>query len=368
MKHLFNDMLGEATRLTQGGRLQAATELIQRTLSGGGCPAQPPAPGAQTGWVIDAESRVIEEAPRQQDPDVAQGSTPQARHSAEQWLQASHTHQGRQLNYRLYVPPGSPQQAGLRPLILMLHGCTQGADDFAAGTRMNVLARDAGALVLYPEQTQHANSHKCWNWFKAQHQQHGRGEPALIASLTRKVMAYHGVDPSRVYVAGLSAGGAMADILGRTYPDLFAAVGVHSGLAAGAAGTLPAAMGAMRSGAPAGTASGPAVRPVIVFHGDADTTVHPANGTAVAESARSAQQGPGQAQVTTGRAPNHQRFTRTVHPGADGAAVVEHWLLHGGGHAWSGGSAAGSYTAPGGVDASAEMLRFFLSHRLTPRA
>ena len=378
MKHLFNDMLGEATRLTQGGHLQAATELIQRTLRGEGPAAQAPAPGrAEGGLVIDAETRVIDDAPMPdaqtpKAPEAPQPSPAEPAPSAEQWLQASHTHQGRQLAYRLYVPPTRPDQTGPRPLILMLHGCTQGPDDFAAGTRMNALAREAGVLVLYPEQTQHANAQKCWNWFKTQHQQHGRGEPALLASLTRQVMADHGVDASRVYVAGLSAGGAMADIMGRTYPDLFTAVGVHSGLAAGAAGSLPAALGAMRSGAQAGTASGPAVRPVIVFHGDADSTVHPANGTAVAESARSAQSapggpgGPGAAQVTTGRAPNQQRFTRTVHPGADGSAVVEHWLLHGTGHAWSGGSAAGSYTAPGGVDASAEMLRFFLSHQRAP--
>jgi len=286
--------------------------------------------------------------------------------STEQWLRGSYAHKGRQLAYRLYVPPTTVGMTGPRPLIVMLHGCTQGADDFAAGTRMNALARDAGVLVLYPEQTQHANAQKCWNWFKTQHQQRGRGEPDLLASLTRHIMADHGVDASRVYIAGLSAGGAMADIMGRTYPDLFTALGVHSGLPAGAAADLPTALGAMRTGAAASTAIGPALRPMIVFHGDADTTVHPANGAAVVEAARGAQQITSAARVTHGHAPNRQRFTHTVYTTADGGATIEHWQLHGTSHAWSGGSPAGSYTAPGGVDASAEMLRFFLSHQRAP--
>ncbi|AVO50758.1 esterase [Melaminivora suipulveris] len=367
MNHPFQDMLGEATRLTQGGHLMAATELIQRALRGEGAPAPdqgapPQRPGA--GLVIDAQARVIDE-PRPsawQAPTDGAAPAPAPSTGAEQWLRASHSHQGRQLTYRLYVPPGAPGQSAPRPLIVMLHGCTQDADDFAAGTRMNQLAREAGVLVLYPEQVQHANAQKCWNWFKPQHQQRGRGEPALLASLTRQVMAEHGVDAARVYVAGLSAGGAMADILGRAYPELFAAVGVHSGLAAGAAADLPSALAAMRGGAPAGRASTPAPRPLIVLHGDADSTVHPANGAAVAGAAL----GGSAAQATAGRAPGGQRFTRSVQGASGNGAAVEYWQLHGAGHAWSGGSAAGSYTAPGGVDASAEMLRFFLSHRQPP--
>ncbi|WP_313071844.1 PHB depolymerase family esterase [Melaminivora sp.] len=369
MNHPFHDMLGEAARLTQGGNLMAATELIQRALRGGeGAPAPgrsappPQRPGA--GRVLDVESRVIDE-PRQpagQAPADAAPAEPAPSSGAEQWLRASYSHQGRQLAYRLYVPPGQPGQAGPRPLVLMLHGCTQDADDFAAGTRMNALAREAGMLVLYPEQNPHANPQRCWNWFKPQHQQRGRGEPALLASLTQKILAEYGADPARVYVAGLSAGGAMADILGRAYPELFAAVGVHSGLVAGAATDLPSALAAMRSGAaPAAGAGAPAPRPLIVLHGDADSTVHPANGAAVAGAAP----GGHPAQTTEGRAPGGQRFTRTIVAASGGGAPVEYWQLHGAGHAWSGGSAAGSFTA-GGVDASAEMLRFFLSHRQPP--
>lgn len=375
MKQIFQDMLGEAARLTRTGHLQEATALIQRTLRGESAaapgPASASAPHGKTaaaspqeaGWIIDAEARFIDDAP---EIAVPAGASPAGASRNEQWLRGSYSHAGRQLAYRLYVPPGGALDAGPRPLVLMLHGCTQGPEDFAAGTRMNELARSAGVLVLYPEQTQHANSQKCWNWFKAQHQQRGRGEPALLAGLTRQVMADHGVDASRVYVAGLSAGGAMADILGRTYPELFAAVGVHSGLAAGAASNLPSALEAMRKGAASGAASGPGVCPVIVFHGDADTTVHHDNGAAVVDAARSAQRPAGAPRVHQGHAPNHQRFTRSAYVAADGSTAIEYWQLHGAGHAWSGGSAAGSYTAPGGVDASAEMLRFFLSHRRAP--
>ena len=364
MKNIFHDMLGEATRLTQGGNLQAATDMIQRALREAGATsmpgnAAPDARSAADGLVIDVESRFVGEPTAQAEAPAPAG---------EQWLRGSFTHQGRTLAYRLYVPPPVVGAAAEpRPLLLMLHGCTQGPDDFAAGTRMNTLARDAGMLVLYPEQTQHANAQKCWNWFKTQHQQRGRGEPALLAALTRKLLAEHGADASRVYVAGLSAGGAMADIMGRCYPDLFAAVGVHSGLPAGAAADLPSALVAMRSGAAAGQASA-AVRPVIVFHGDADGTVHHANGAAVVDAARRGQAIAGTPQVHSGRAPNGQRYTKTVHLAGDGRSAVEHWQLHGASHAWSGGSAAGSYTAPGGVDASAEMLRFMLSHKRPPAA
>lgn len=347
MKNTLHDLLGQATRLTQGGDLMGATDLIQRALRG-----EPAATPAADPSVIDAEARFIDEP--------ARADAPRGNGLAESWQAGSFAHGGRQLAYKLYVPPGAA--TGPRPLLLMLHGCTQDPDDFAAGTRMNALAREAGVLVLYPEQTQHANAQKCWNWFKAQHQQRDRGEPALLAALTRAVAADHGADPARIYVAGLSAGGAMADILGRCYPDVFAAVGVHSGLPAGAAADLPSALAAMRSGAPAGAAGGDAVRPVIVFHGDADGTVHHGNGAAVVAAALRAHP-TASADVRRGQAPNGQRYTHSVHRTATGTPVVERWQLHGTGHAWSGGSAAGSYTAPGGVDASAEMLRFFLAHR-----
>jgi poly(hydroxyalkanoate) depolymerase family esterase len=240
----------------------------------------------------------------------------------------------------------------------MLHGCTQSADDFAAGTAMNQLAEERGFLVAYPEQSARANGQRCWNWFEPEHQRRGGGEPAIIAGITQAVMRDHDVDPARVYAAGLSAGGAAAAVLGAAYPDLYAAVGVHSGLALGSASNLVSALGAMqgRGDAPVGHGV-----PTIVFHGDADRTVHPANGDAViaAVAAKGLKVSTSEGRVAGGRS-----YTRLTGTAADGRAMIEQWTIHGGGHAWSGGSARGSYTDPLGPDASSEMLRFFLSHRL----
>ncbi|MDM0017528.1 extracellular catalytic domain type 1 short-chain-length polyhydroxyalkanoate depolymerase [Variovorax saccharolyticus] len=367
MNPLFERLMRKATLLTQGGSLQEATRAIQRALSGGAAPpaADRPAPAPAANddtLVVDVEARVVEPAPA---PAPAPAPTPTpapaSEGGVEQWSDGLFAHQHRPLAYKLFVPAkgaGSP-----RPLVLMLHGCTQNPEDFAAGTQMNQLAREHGFLVLYPAQTQHANSSKCWNWFTTQHQQRGRGEPALLAALTRSVMDSQGIDPERVYVAGLSAGGAMADILGRSYPDLFAAVGVHSGLPSGAASDLMTALAAMKSGPAASRGSGPAV-PTIVFHGDADSTVNARNGEALVASALAGQDGPtAPVQASGGRSPRGRDFTRRVHADAQGRPAVEHWLLHGAGHAWSGGSSSGTYTDPSGPDASAEMLRFFLSHR-----
>ena len=271
-------------------------------------------------------------------------------------------------DYKVYVPSGRAETR--RPVIVMLHGCTQSADDFAAGTRMNALAEAQGFLVAYPEQPPSANAQKCWNWFSAGDQQREGGEPALIAGIARAVLAEFGGDDTRVYVAGLSAGGAAAAIMAATYPDLFAAVGVHSGLACGAARDMPSAFAAMNGGGavqPRG--DGPAV-PTIVFHGDGDRTVHPVNGERVIAQATPSQTTPAPAlgtTVTQGTAPGGTRYTRTVRTEESGRSVLEHWLLHGTGHAWSGGSPDGSYTDPRGPDASAEMVRFFLTHALTER-
>ncbi len=269
------------------------------------------------------------------------------------------THQGPAgaLGYRLYVPSRHAGQA--MPLVVMLHGCTQSPEDFAAGTRMNEVAEEEGIVVAYPRQTRGANAQKCWNWFDADGQLRDRGEPALIAGLTRDIVRDVAVDASRVYVAGLSAGGAAAAILAQCYPDLYAAAGVHSGLAAGAARDMPGAFAAMRGGGRA--APGRAV-PTVVFHGDADRTVAPVNGDQVIAQARGG--AALTADVVRGRSEGGLGFTRTVESDAAGLPMTEHWRLQGAGHAWSGGSAAGSYTEPRGPDASREMLRFFLRHRL----
>ena len=266
------------------------------------------------------------------------------------------------LAYRLFVPKGAA--AGLRPLLVMLHGCTQSPEDFAAGTRMNRLAEEAGCLVLYPEQTPAANDKKCWNWFNPDHQRRGQGEPSLIAGATRQIMAEQGGDPQRVYVAGISAGGSAAAVMATAYPDLFAAVGVHSGLPYGSASGVPSALMAMKNGSSPGqrpTAGAPVV-PAIVFHGDADKVVHPRNGDHVTAQAIAAA-GDLTAESEQGQVPGGRGYTRTVHRDRGGRTLCEQWTVHGSGHAWSGGSPDGTYTDPQGPDAAREMLRFFLSHR-----
>ena len=277
-------------------------------------------------------------------------------------------------HYHLYVPPTAPA-GGTRPLLVMLHGCTQNPADFAAGTGMNEAAARANVLVLYPEQSHHANRHACWNWFRPEDQRRDRGEPGLLMAMVQDVMARHRVDAGRIYVAGLSAGGAMAALLAREYPDVFAAAGVHSGLPAGAAHNMMTALSAMKHGAQPHARTQPVaspgqrVVPVIVFHGDADEAVHARNGDQVVAATLGSLVGGAAVLdqvVEQGASPAGQLYTRTVYRRAlisGGRTVAEHWLLRGGGHAWSGGSAQGSYTDPSGVSATDEMLRFFLSHR-----
>ncbi|WP_104202516.1 alpha/beta hydrolase family esterase [Billgrantia saliphila] len=282
-------------------------------------------------------------------------------------------------DYKLYLPSGYHGQA--LPLVVMLHGCTQNPDDFAAGTNMNRLAEEQLFCVLYPAQPMSANSSKCWNWFKAEDQQRQRGEPAIIAGMTRHVIDTYELDANRVYVAGLSAGGAMATTLAMTYPDLYAAVGVHSGLPHGVAQSLPDALGLMKGGSgPLAAAS--SVRgstrvsrvPAMIFHGDRDTTVHPSNADRVAAQyaawraagkTASDREGSTGVSVERGQVPDGYAYTRTSHRDANGQSCLEQWVIHGAGHAWSGGDAHGSYTDPRGPDAAKEMLRFFLSHANT---
>lgn len=269
--------------------------------------------------------------------------------------------------YKLYVPSGYHGQPV--PLLVMLHGCTQSPDDFAAGTRMNAVAEEHTCFVVYPAQTSSANVQKCWNWFSEGNQHRDEGEPSLIAGITREVMRDYEIDPRRVYVAGLSAGGAAAAIMGETYPDLYAAIGVHSGLACGAARDIPSAFAAMQRGnggsAPRATSAAPGEMkrrniPAIVFHGDRDATVNPSNGDAVV--AQSAQDAILRTRVQEGRVPGGYAYSRVLHADGNGETVIEQWVVRGAGHAWFGGSAAGSYTDPRGPDASKEMLRFFLEH------
>ena len=313
--------LEQATRLVRAGNLMEATSAIQRALAGDG-----------------VSPRWASAAPAPDSP--ARGRV----------LSGAFSNSAGTRSYKAYLPSGHPIH-GL-PLIVMLHGCKQNPDDFAAGTRMNQMAEELGFVVVYPAQCGTANVSACWNWFQAAHQARDAGEPSLIAGITREVLARHRLDARRVHAAGLSAGGAMAAVMGATYPELYSAIGIHSGLGYAAARDLPSALAAMR-GEPAGrTRTSPGVRnvPMIVFHGDRDTTVHPRNG----EHATT-----GTLEKTQKGEANGRAYTRTTHWNASGKAVLEHWLIHGAGHAWSGGSARGSFTDSRGPDASREMLRFF---------
>lgn len=275
-----------------------------------------------------------------------------------QFIDGSFTNAAGTRTYKLYIPSSYTGQS--MPLVVMLHGCTQNPDDFARGTQMNLLAEELHCLVVYPAQSQQANTSRCWNWFNTADQARGKGEPSIIAGITEAVIHSHAVERSQVYVAGLSAGGAMATIMGTLYPELYAAVGVHSGLPFGSAHDLPSALAAMKGNLARSQKPGRAI-PIIVFHGDADKTVHPANGDElIKQGAHSAAKRP---VVEPGKVPDGHAYTRTVHQRADGTLQAEQWLIHGAGHAWSGGSKHGTYTDGKGPDASREMMRFFQTKR-----
>jgi len=263
-------------------------------------------------------------------------------------------------SYKLYVPSSYGKKP--MPLVIMLHGCTQNPDDFALGTNMNVLAEQLGFVVAYPLQPGSAHMTKCWNWYRPEDQQRGKGEPAIIAGIARQIMQDFKIERVQVYVAGLSAGGAAAAIMAAEYPDIFAAVGIHSGLACGLAFDVSSAMSAMRSGTQKPERAAKIKIPTIVFHGDRDATVNPANAeTIVAQHARAANLSKTQQKVASDSGVISTQMTFTD---ASGKPEIEQWLIHGAAHAWSGGNARGTYAESSGPDASTEMLRFFFEHRL----
>ena len=425
MNDTLQELMREATQLTQAGRLAEATAAIQRALSSAtaavavpprGAPAKgpassmildgcvfevaTPAPVAAAAAATAQAATAFAETPAQgfsfdalrallkpiQEAEPATGQSGLSGQAGQsEFTSGSHTHAARTLRYKLYMPPG--HEGKQLPLVVMLHGCTQNPDDFAAGTRMNERARSQGFVVLYPEQAQDANPQRCWNWFKHKHQQRGSGEPATIASLTQAVIKQQGIDARRVFIAGLSAGAAMASIVADAYPEIFAAVGVHSGLPNGAARNMPEALALMSSGTagpglpakagrfnvtPAAQARPQRPVPTIVFHGDQDKTVHQRNGeqviAALLGSAAAVHVGESQSapanssRVEQGQSSNGRRYTRTIHLGDQDKVLAEHWLVNGAGHAWAGGHASGSYTDAKGPDATAEMLRFFFEH------
>ncbi len=349
--------MAEATRLTRAGRLAEATALLQRLLRG----AIPARPAPQADRTIDVDLRTSEVLPPE--PRPASLRTRDATQDEASFVARRFTGSTGSRNYMLFMP--ALRDDAPVPLVVMLHGCKQSPEDFAIGTGMNRLAAERGCMIAYPRQSTMANAQQCWNWFNPADQQRDQGEPSLISGITREVMANHAIDPARVYVAGLSAGGAAAAIMGHAYPDLYAAVGVHSGLARGAAHDVASAFAAMRDGGATSPSPGhqPArLVPTIVFHADRDGTVHPRNADQVVAQAGTSSDL--RLTVEHGQVPGGRAFTRHVHATPDGRPMLEQWLVHGGGHAWAGGNPAGSYTDPLGPDASREMLRFFASHRL----
>lgn len=387
MKALDQAQMLEATRLTRTGRLTEALSLLQRALGGDTAANATPehlSAARLTSPIIDGEivaeemsdrSAAASSPRRLVTPDwkIKLRGLGRARDfrpadiapSAGRYVSGSFSNAVGKRSYKLYIP--SRHSGALSPLIVMLHGCQQSADDFAAGTRMNFAAEHRDCFVVYPEQPQSANASKCWNWFRASDQARDQGEPALIAGITRQIMKEHNVDPHRVYVAGLSAGGAAAAIMGETYPDIYAAVGVHSGLACGVAHDLPSAFAAMRGQSNFKTVdrrrASTRVMPTIVFHGDLDRTVHPCNGAKLIKRATA-----DHLTATTERKNTAagERYSHSVERDAEGRSILELWEIHGAGHSWSGGSSAGSFTSPSGPDATEEMLRFFLEHQRPP--
>jgi poly(hydroxyalkanoate) depolymerase family esterase len=381
------------------GPLRDATETIRRALLSAGLTQAAPAPNQDINAdnVIDVHARVV---PGQETPpfDAHDAHTT---HSAEQpvptapaptpastALQEPGSFESHPFNsdagaraYKLYVP--ARPATGPRPLLVMLHGCTQSADDFALGTQMNRQADAHGLLVVYPEQSKHANPSKCWNWFKPQDQQRGAGEPALIAGIVQEVAQRHGADPQRIFVAGLSAGAAMAVVLGEVYSDVFAGVGAHSGLPFGSAHDVASAMAAMKGGrsglphlpgmpAARSRKAGQAV-PIIVFQGDRDHTVQQTNAVEIVKQAKLAHLAQGAdfkltSSTEAGQSAGGRRYSRSVEVDQLNQVRIEWWALHGAGHAWSGGDMRGTYTDATGPNASAEMVRFFLSLPATPTA
>ena len=421
MKSVFSTAMHQATQLLREQNVTEATRVIQRALSGRGHALSPDEQSPESSRLIELQTNVAESSGGFEQPwqdagiagagvrNAAAERRPAARMKrplgevlkllrqadlpsfgldsapfvksrkaplvpvpdGAAYLTRTFACEAGSRDYKVYVP--SRKFGRKRPLIVMLHGCTQNPDDFAVGTGMNRLAEEHGFIVAYPGQPVSANQTACWNWFNLTDQMRDAGEPSIIAGITRAIMAEFDIDAERVYVAGLSAGGAMAAIMSATYPELYAAAGIHSGLAYGSATDVASAFAAMR-----GTSSpaAPAQRKsrlksahgrvrTIVFHGASDQRVHPSNAETILAEARAGLTGPAQETQHVGSA-GGRAYTRTVITDASGVPHVEHWAIEGLGHAWSGGSPEGSYSDQHGPDASREMLRFFLEGPAQP--
>jgi poly(hydroxyalkanoate) depolymerase family esterase len=391
MKPIFRDAIERASKLTRAQNLVEATRVLMHGLTNAGSAAPAPqeaapptapwieklteraksfagdyTPDAASARVALPLGETLERLKKGELPDLGQGMGALAKlRKAPQvivpdgasYLARTFACDAGMRPYKVYVP--ARRGEGQLPLVIMLHGCTQTADDFAVGTGMNALAEEHGFIVVYPEQVMTANHLGCWNWFNPQDQLRDRGEPSIIAGLTRALISEMSIDPERVFVAGLSAGGAMVEVMSATYPDLYAGACVHSGLVYGVASDTASAFVAMN-----GKSQGRAKRArdrvrTIIFHGAADQRVHPTNGELILAEARAGLSRHHRETTELGNA-NGRHYSRTVVADARGVPQVEYWNIEGLGHAWSGGSPEGSHTDRRGPDASREMMRFFL--------
>jgi poly(hydroxyalkanoate) depolymerase family esterase len=377
MKYRVLDVMNEALGLVKRSDLGGATALIRKALSGETAPgddageakAQPYRPSAKV--IPPPPRRPLGETLRALrmrpiiSPNPPDGREPApAPDLGERFLKRAYSGPAGSLDYRLYVPADHERRE--LSLALMLHGCTQNPEDFALGTRMNALAEEFGLIVAYPLQPRRANANGCWNWFDRRHQNRGSGEPAKLAGLAQTLAKEFDVRRERVFAAGLSAGGAMAEILAATYPDVFDAVGIHSGLPYKSAGDLPSAFAAMKGTAafhpaPLAASDRPSDRNVrkIIFHGLADSTVNSINGEHIFDEAERGENALARSDLDWPI--EGGRVSRTAVKDSDGRPVAEQWLVEGGGHAWFGGDKRGSFTQTVGLDASRVMVRFFLA-------
>jgi poly(hydroxyalkanoate) depolymerase family esterase len=369
MKPHLIDAMGEALNLVRQSNLAEATALLRQALSGeapqdresasDARPRRPPQPA-----FAPSPRRPLGEVLRALGarPPIPPGAAPEAEPAhafGERFLKRVHRGPAGSLSYRLYIP--SDYERRDLALVLMLHGCTQNPEDFALGTQMNALADESGLIVAYPHQPRRANAAGCWNWFDRRHQNRGSGEPAKLAGLAQALAKEFGIGRDRIFAAGLSAGGAMAEVLASTYPDVFAAVGVHSGLPYRSAFDVASAFAAMKGNAAVELAP-PAASDrrcrKIIIHGLADGTVDPVNGARILDQAE--REGRPLKRIDLDWEARGGRVSRTVLEDDEGRPVVERWQVEGGGHAWFGGDPRGSYTQTVGLDASRVMVRFFL--------
>jgi len=284
--------------------------------------------------------------------------------------------------FRLWVPASYDPRVP-SPLVMMLHGCRQKSEELAETAGMNAVAQKNNLLVVYPEQTIRANLLRCWNWFETKQQSRGAGEPAILAAVIEQVCSSHSVDPERVYVAGISAGAAMAVILGATYPDIFAAIGAVAGLEFRAADGLIAGLRAMRHGGPDPSQQGAAAfqamsfgltkkarrrMPIIVFQGDADSYVHPGNADQLIDQwavtnhllhGNNDTEPDTAGELTNGSVAGGYAYHKYTYKDAAGRLLMEKWMVEGLGHAWPGSPVSAPYADPKGPNASEEMWRFF---------